>query len=201
MGIECAGDASDLLPPPAQRHPAGRASHHDRPAADLVRPVGGRVGRPRRRYAISRCRTRWRARSSPPVWPIASSSSNATSGFDEYCASVQGWTLERGEAETGVPAAVIREIAHTFAKAPRAMICWTLGHHRASHRGRQRAGPHQSRAADGACRPLGIGHQSASGTEQRAGRRRHGRAARSTCPASSTSKTTRCEPSSIAHGA
>ncbi len=59
---------------------------------------------------------------------------NATSGFDEYCASVQDWTLERGEAETGVPAPVIREIAHTFAKARRAMICWTLGiteHHTA----------------------------------------------------------------------
>ena len=59
---------------------------------------------------------------------------NATTGFDEYCASVQGWTLERGEAETGVPATVIREIAHQFAKAPRAMICWTLGiteHHTA----------------------------------------------------------------------
>jgi formate dehydrogenase major subunit len=59
---------------------------------------------------------------------------HATSGFDEYCASVQDWTLERGELETGVPAAIIREIAHTFATAPRAMICWTLGiteHHTA----------------------------------------------------------------------
>jgi predicted molibdopterin-dependent oxidoreductase YjgC len=59
---------------------------------------------------------------------------HATSGFEEYCASVQDWTLERGEAETGVPAAVIREIAHTYAKAPRATICWTLGiteHHTA----------------------------------------------------------------------
>jgi predicted molibdopterin-dependent oxidoreductase YjgC len=59
---------------------------------------------------------------------------NATSGFEQYCASVQGWTLERGEAETGVPADMIREIAHSFAKAPRAMICWTLGiteHHTA----------------------------------------------------------------------
>jgi formate dehydrogenase major subunit len=59
---------------------------------------------------------------------------HATSGFDDYCASVQSWTLARGEAETGVPAQVIREIAHTFAKSPRAMICWTLGiteHHTA----------------------------------------------------------------------
>ena len=47
---------------------------------------------------------------------------------------MQGWTLERGEAETGVPAAVIKEIAHTYAAAKRAMVCWTLGiteHHTA----------------------------------------------------------------------
>jgi predicted molibdopterin-dependent oxidoreductase YjgC len=59
---------------------------------------------------------------------------NATSGFEQYCASVQSWTLERGEAETGVPAHVIKEIAHTYAQAGRATICWTLGiteHHTA----------------------------------------------------------------------
>ncbi len=58
----------------------------------------------------------------------------ATSGFEEYRASVEEWTLERGERETGVPAAAIRELAHTYARAPRAMICWTLGiteHHNA----------------------------------------------------------------------
>ncbi len=59
---------------------------------------------------------------------------HATSGFPEYCASVQPWTLERGEEVTGVPAAVIREIAHAYATAPRATVCWTLGiteHHTA----------------------------------------------------------------------
>src|SRR5688572_8641023 len=59
---------------------------------------------------------------------------HATSGFEQYCASVQEWTLERGEEESGVPRAVIKEIAHTYATAPRAMICWTLGiteHHTA----------------------------------------------------------------------
>ena len=58
----------------------------------------------------------------------------ATSDFDAYKASVMPWTLERGEAATGVPAGVIREMAHAFATAPRAMICWTLGiteHHNA----------------------------------------------------------------------
>ena len=59
---------------------------------------------------------------------------NATSGFKEYEASVAPWTLERGEKETGVPASVIREMAHTYATSKRAIICWTLGiteHHTA----------------------------------------------------------------------
>ena len=59
---------------------------------------------------------------------------HATSGFEAYRESVEEWTLERAEEVTGVPAGVIREIAHAYAKAPRAMICWTLGiteHHNA----------------------------------------------------------------------
>ena len=57
-----------------------------------------------------------------------------TTGFEAYEASVQDWSLERGEAVTGIPAEVIREVAHAYAKADRAMICWTLGiteHHNA----------------------------------------------------------------------
>ncbi len=59
---------------------------------------------------------------------------NATVGFDDYVASVQEWTLERGEQVTGVPAEVIRDFAHAYAKADRAILCWTLGiteHHNA----------------------------------------------------------------------
>jgi formate dehydrogenase major subunit len=59
---------------------------------------------------------------------------NATEGFEEYAASVEAFTLEEGERLTGVPAATIRETAHAFARADRAMICWTLGiteHHNA----------------------------------------------------------------------
>jgi formate dehydrogenase major subunit len=58
----------------------------------------------------------------------------ATVGFEGYRDSVMDWTLERGEHVTGVPAPVIQEVAHAFAKADRAMICWTLGiteHHTA----------------------------------------------------------------------
>jgi formate dehydrogenase major subunit len=57
-----------------------------------------------------------------------------TEGFEAYRGSVMEWTLERGERETGVPADAIRELAHAYAKADRAVICWTLGiteHHNA----------------------------------------------------------------------
>ena len=51
----------------------------------------------------------------------------ATTGFDEYAASVEPWTLERGEQVTGVPADAIRELAHAYATAEAAQLCWTLG--------------------------------------------------------------------------
>jgi len=50
-----------------------------------------------------------------------------TLNFDEYAASVEDWTLDRGSEVTGVPAEVIREFAHALAGADNAMICWTLG--------------------------------------------------------------------------
>ena len=59
---------------------------------------------------------------------------HATSGFAEFRASVEPWTLTHAEAVTGVPAAAIRELAHAYARADRAVICWTLGiteHHNA----------------------------------------------------------------------
>jgi formate dehydrogenase major subunit len=58
----------------------------------------------------------------------------ATSDFESYLAAVEPWTLERAEMETGVPAEVIREVAHAYARADRAILCWTLGiteHHNA----------------------------------------------------------------------
>jgi formate dehydrogenase major subunit len=59
---------------------------------------------------------------------------NATSGFEEYRQSVEPWTLEEGARVTGIPAEVIREAALTYARAKKALICWTLGiteHHNA----------------------------------------------------------------------
>ena len=58
----------------------------------------------------------------------------ATSDFDAYKAKVESYTLDYAERETGIPADAIREMAHSFAKADKAMICWTLGiteHHNA----------------------------------------------------------------------
>ena len=58
----------------------------------------------------------------------------ATEGFEAYRTKVEPYTLEYAERETGVPADAIRDLAHAFAKADKAMICWTLGiteHHNA----------------------------------------------------------------------
>ena len=58
----------------------------------------------------------------------------ATKGFEAYAAGVEKWTLEAAEKATGVPAAAIRELAHAYARADRAQLCWTLGiteHHNA----------------------------------------------------------------------
>jgi predicted molibdopterin-dependent oxidoreductase YjgC len=58
----------------------------------------------------------------------------ATTGYDAFAASVEPWTLERGEMETGVPGHVIRDLAHAYATAGKAQVCWTLGiteHHNA----------------------------------------------------------------------
>jgi predicted molibdopterin-dependent oxidoreductase YjgC len=59
---------------------------------------------------------------------------NATIRFEEYKAHVEKYTLKRAERDTGVPAEIIRQTAHAFAKAGRAQLCWTLGiteHHNA----------------------------------------------------------------------
>ena len=59
----------------------------------------------------------------------------ATTGFDEYAATVAAYPLDRAEAITGIPGDVIEEVALAYAKAPSAQICWTLGiteHHNAT---------------------------------------------------------------------
>ncbi|MEE4495315.1 molybdopterin oxidoreductase family protein [Streptomyces sp. BE230] len=51
----------------------------------------------------------------------------ATTGFEEYAALVEPWTLSAAEQVTGVPAEAIRDLAHAYATAERAQLCWTLG--------------------------------------------------------------------------
>jgi formate dehydrogenase major subunit len=58
----------------------------------------------------------------------------ATTGFEAYRAQVERYTLEEGERLTGVPKEMIRDLAHDYARADRAELCWTLGiteHHNA----------------------------------------------------------------------
>ncbi len=58
----------------------------------------------------------------------------ATTGFEQYRATVERYTLEEGERLTGVPKQIIRQLAHDYARADRAGLCWTLGiteHHNA----------------------------------------------------------------------
>ncbi len=58
----------------------------------------------------------------------------ATTGFEAYREAVEPYTLEEAERLTRVPGRVIRDLAHAYARADRAQICWTLGiteHHNA----------------------------------------------------------------------
>lgn len=60
---------------------------------------------------------------------------NATVDFEAFKESVAEWTLERGSEVTGVPAEAIKELAHAYASASTAQLCWTLGiteHHNAT---------------------------------------------------------------------
>jgi predicted molibdopterin-dependent oxidoreductase YjgC len=58
----------------------------------------------------------------------------ATSGYEAWRDAVAEWTPARAEAVTRVPAALIEQMARDYARAERAVICWTLGiteHHNA----------------------------------------------------------------------
>jgi formate dehydrogenase major subunit len=59
----------------------------------------------------------------------------ATTGFDHYARTVEPYTLARAEQLTKVPAELIARLAHDYARADRAQLCWTLGiteHHNAA---------------------------------------------------------------------
>jgi len=52
---------------------------------------------------------------------------SATVGFERFAESVEAWTLDRGSDVTGVSPDAIRELAHAYATADAAQLCWTLG--------------------------------------------------------------------------
>jgi formate dehydrogenase major subunit len=59
---------------------------------------------------------------------------HSTTAFEAYRRAVEPCTLSYAEEITGVPAAIIRDLAHEYARADRAQLCWTLGiteHHNA----------------------------------------------------------------------
>ena len=59
----------------------------------------------------------------------------ATIDFDAYRELVQRYTPEYGGAPDGSPGDQIRWLARLYARAPRAVLCWTLGiteHHNAT---------------------------------------------------------------------
>jgi formate dehydrogenase major subunit len=59
---------------------------------------------------------------------------HATAGFDQYRRAVAAYPLERVARETGVAADLIERMALDYARADRAILCWTLGiteHHNA----------------------------------------------------------------------
>ena len=60
---------------------------------------------------------------------------HATTGFDAFAESVDSYTLDYAAKITGVPAEAIKTLAHDYATAESAQLCWTLGiteHHNAT---------------------------------------------------------------------
>lgn len=58
----------------------------------------------------------------------------ATTGYEAFRQAVAEWTPERAAVITGIAKERIEALAHQYAEAPSAMICWTLGiteHHNA----------------------------------------------------------------------
>ena len=180
MGQQRPRDASDLLPPPAARASATGARLY---AVDPRRTSLGRVGRRAGSAstsgsdialanAIGARDHRRRAREPRVHRPRDRRTSRPTGRRS---------SRTRSSTPSARPASrptAIRELAHAFATAPRAMICWTLGiteHHNAVD---NVAGADQPRPADRPRRPLRQRRQPAAWPEQRPGRRRHGRPAR-----------------------
>ena len=99
---------------------------------------------------------------------------HSTTGFDAYAAAVEPYTLARAEEITGVPATVIRSLAHDYASARTGPDLLDARDHGAPQRNRQRPFAHQPRSAHGPCGALRLRPRTDKGPEQRAGWRGHG---------------------------
>ena len=99
---------------------------------------------------------------------------HSTQGFEAYAASVEPFTPDAVAAICGIPAEVVVEMAHAYATAEYRSNLVDPGHHRAPQRGGQRAVVVQSGFAHRSCGSVGVGAGAAAGSEQRAGRGRHG---------------------------
>ena len=175
VGIECARDASDLLSSRPARHSQRREAVRRRSAPHVERALGRRLARPRRRIGH---RARQRDRPRDPRRRPREPRVHRTRDRRLRRVSRVGRTVHarvRAKRSTGVPAQLIRELAHAYAARRARGALLDARHHRTSQRRRQRPRAHQSRAALRPRRPLRLGRQSAARTEQRAGRRRHGR--------------------------
>ena len=106
-----------------------------RPAALVHRQVGRRLARhPRRHRHLARQRDR-PTRSSPPAWRTRSSSGAPRPASRSTGSSSPSTRSSAPSATPACPAELIRQLAHDYARADRAQICWTLGiteHHNAA---------------------------------------------------------------------
>lgn len=48
-------------------------------------------------------------------------------GIDDLVAHLEGWTVERAAAESGIDADALREVARTIGRAERCVLAWTMG--------------------------------------------------------------------------
>ena len=121
VGLECARDASDLLPPRAEGAAQRRAAVRHRSAADQLRRSGPTCGSALdvgSDIALANAHGPRDHRRRPGR--TASSSTARPPASRTYRAAVEPYTLEYAERETGVPAELIREMAHAYARADRA---------------------------------------------------------------------------------
>ena len=173
LGLQRAGDPPDLLPPRAAGHPSGTRMY------SWTRATPPRRSGP----------TRWLGLDVGTDIALANTIGReiihaglvneafvqrATSGFDDYRATVEPYTLERPRRS---PASRRRRSASSRTPTPRRPRPDLLDarDHRAPQRGGQRVRADQPRPPHGARRPLRLRSRPAARAEQRAGRRRHGR--------------------------